>query len=662
MPGPSDNLKKHAKPPPHLDLSGDMPSAWKLFKKRWDNYVLMSGLGKEERPLQIAQLENCLGDDALKTLEGFQFDTGEDQRTVKEILDAFTAYTIGETNETLERFKFGKRTQQEGESIDKFVAALRILMKTCQYCPACAPSILRDRIVLGIRSDDAREDMLKERALTLEKAINICKAAESATTHTDSLKPESVNRIQDGATRRRNTSFGKRDCIYCPFKHRLVKEECPAWGNACKRCGRRNHHEAKCKADEHTIAPSHDQQKPRRRKGRSPKQVNNLEKESSEECSDSEYAWCNSIDSMDNSSHKKYVKCKMLVEGQEVPFLIDSGATVNTLPARYASKPLEPYTGMLKMWNQAEDKPLGTCRLKVKNPKNGMKYNVPFIVFEGDRLPILSNRTSLQMKLIKFQLGNFDIAAVTSDLFTDVFDNKLGRLPGIQKLRLKEGAQPMIMANRRVPISVRPKLKQELDRLVKLQVIAPVDEPTPWVSQIVIAHKKSGDLRICLDPHELNKVIQREHYTLPILEDVLHELRDSKFFSKADLSSGYWHVQLDEKSSYLTTFQTYSGRYRYLRLPFGINGASEYFQKKLIASLDGLPGVVCIADDVIIHGRSRHEHDENLHLFLSRCQKTGIKLNHDKFHCTAKRFRPGEKINHNGTSTYVLQPCGDPHP
>ena len=140
----------------------------------------------------------------------------------------------------------------------------------------------------------------------------------------------------------------------------------------------------------------------------------------------------------------------------------------------------------------------------------------------------------------------------------------------------------------------------------------------------MVIHKKSGDLREWLDPHELNKCIPREHFTLPILDDVLHELQDAKVFSKYDLASGYWHVKLDGESSHLTTFQTCFGRYRYLRLPFGINGSSEYFQK-LVEVLQGLPGVVCIADDVVIHGRDTEEHDQHLDMFLLRCREKGIK-------------------------------------
>ncbi|XP_048239742.1 uncharacterized protein K02A2.6-like [Haliotis rufescens] len=186
------------------------------------------------------------------------------------------------------------------------------------------------------------------------------------------------------------------------------------------------------------------------------------------------------------------------------------------------------------------------------------------------------------------------------------------------------------MPNRRVPVALRSKLNTELDRLEKLGVIAPVSEPTPWVNQIAITQKKSGELRICLDPQELNKALCREHYTLPVLEDTLHELGKSRVFSKADLSSGYWHVQLDEESSLLTTFQTCFGRYRFLRLPFGLSVSSEIFQKKLIQALDGLPGIVCIADDVLIHGRNLEEHDAHLEAFLARCRESHIKLNPSK--------------------------------
>ena len=179
--------------------------------------------------------------------------------------------------------------------------------------------------------------------------------------------------------------------------------------------------------------------------------------------------------------------------------------------------------------------------------------------------------------------------------------------------------------------------------------LLPVDEPTPWVSQLVITCKKSGALCVCIDPRELNRALICEHYTLPILEDTLHELSTSKLFTKADLSQGYWHIPIDYESSLLTTFNTYLGRYRWKRLPFGICVSSEVFQKRLHQALEGLQGVVCIADDIIIHRKDTETHDQNLNAFLQRCLDVGIKLNKEKLELLTNAITfLGHRISGNG--------------
>ena len=278
QPTPSPALRKSARPPTASSLENIMVESWKRFKKRWNNYVMLSGLDQEDMTFQVAQLENCLADDALKTLEGFQFETDEDNRTTEEILDAFETFAISEVNKTLERFKFGKRQQLEGEAMDKFVADLRIMMKSCSYCNTCAPSILRDRVVLGITSNDIREVLLKERNLTLEKCIDTCKAMESASAYVSTLRPETVNRVQE-----RPWESEMRECNYCPHTHKMKKEECPAWGKKCKKCGKRNHHETKCYADKSTPETSSSNSKYASKKPYRKKScyVNHLEEEES---------------------------------------------------------------------------------------------------------------------------------------------------------------------------------------------------------------------------------------------------------------------------------------------------------------------------------------------------------------------------------------------
>ena len=101
------------------------------------------------------------------------------------------------------------------------------------------------------------------------------------------------------------------------------------------------------------------------------------------------------------------------------------------------------------------------------------------------------------------------------------------------------------------------------------------------ISQIVVAVKTSGELRACIDPKPLNEALKREHYQIPVIDDLLPDLTDARVFTKVDLASAFWHVELDHESSMLTAFATPYGRYRWLPLPFGLSVSSEIFQKRL---------------------------------------------------------------------------------
>ena len=144
--------------------------------------------------------ENCLDDEALRVLDGFAFDTPENQRTVKELTTAFESYALRDINETLECYKFGRQDQQVGEPRDTYISALRSMLKTCDYCNTCEPSILRDKIILGIQRNDIREDLLKQGRLNLTRCIEICRASETAINHAETLKhfiktEETVNKV-----------------------------------------------------------------------------------------------------------------------------------------------------------------------------------------------------------------------------------------------------------------------------------------------------------------------------------------------------------------------------------------------------------------------------------------------------------------------------------
>ena len=488
--------------------------------------------------------------------------------------------------------------------------------------------MLRDRIVIGIRSPDIRQELLKMRKLSLTNCVNTCRTMEAATAQGSTLSTTgSVHKI---FPKHRKSSDQKRDCKYCGGNHPFVKEKCPAYGKVCSKCGIKNHNEKMCRTKNMNF-----KHKPKY-KVHQFKDINS---------DDDDNDWVYQI------KDKKSVSCTMEVNKKSVKFQIDSGASVNMIPRRLVKTEIKPYRGVLSMWNNTIVKPEGLTIETVRNPKNQRNNSVEFVVFDDKQMncaPILGLATSESMGLIKVQHKNF-VRAIEISSYDSVFSNGLGELPGLQQLTVEKTARPVIMPDRRTPIALRSKLDEELKRLVKMKVLAPVNEPTPWVSQLVITQKKSGQIRVCIDPHELNKSLCREHYTLPVLEDILHTMKDAKYFSKADLSCGYWHVKLEEQSSYLTTFQTCFGRYRWLRLPFGLKVSSEIFQRKLLDVFRDLDGIVCIADDVLIFGKTKEEHYANLTSLLNACKTVGIKLNKEKMEIDVKQLTfMGHKITCDG--------------
>lgn len=112
--------------------------------------------------------------------------------------------------------------------------------------------------------------------------------------------------------------------------------------------------------------------------------------------------------------------------------------------------------------------------------------------------------------------------------FADVFKG-FGVLPFTYKIQLRENAQPVVHAARRVPTPLRDRLKKELDRMTTLGVIKKVEEPTDWVNSMVCAKKKNGDLRVCMVPKDLNENIKREHYQIPKREEITSEMAGAKY-------------------------------------------------------------------------------------------------------------------------------------
>ena len=224
------------------------------------------------------------------------------------------------------------------------------------------------------------------------------------------------------------------------------------------------------------------------------------------------------------------------------------------------------------------------------------------------------------------QIGETTTVPDVRNRFRKVFRG-LGSLGEPYLIKLKEDAAPYsLFTPRNVAIPLREQVRNELERMESLNVVSKVTQPTDWCAGMVVVPKRSGEVRICVDLKPLNECVLREVYLIPKVDETLAQLSGASVFSKLDANSGFWQIPLAEESKHLTTFITPFGRYWFNKLPFGISSAPELFQRRMGQILEGLPGVLCLMDDVIITGKDQTEHNER----LQRLEAAGVTLNPQK--------------------------------
>ena len=179
-------------------------------------------------------------------------------------------------------------------------------------------------------------------------------------------------------------------------------------------------------------------------------------------------------------------------------------------------------------------------------------------------------------------------------------------------------------------------MRKELEKIVAEKIIAPVTEPTYWVSSVLAFPKRYGSVPICLDPKDLNNTIKRSHYSLPTVEDVTSRVTNAKVFTVLDAKGGFWQVKLSDISTLYTTFNTPFGWFRWLRMPLVISSAPAVWQRKMHNAIESLQGREVIADNFLVCGygdtvdKAVTDRDRNLTVFLQRCREHNLTLDPQK--------------------------------
>ena len=251
---------------------------------------------------------------------------------------------------------------------------------------------------------------------------------------------------------------------------------------------------------------------------------------------------------------------------------------------------------------------LGRCCVQVSN-RVGEVTTLRFELLETSHHSLLSLQTCLDLKLLSYEVESVCLVEAHNKLtkdqivadYPEVFRG-LGLFPGEYTIELDTAIPPVQNRPRRIPHTMKQAVESKFAEMEKAGIIAQVDTPTDWISNMTAVWKADKkQVRICLDPQDLNKAVKRNHFGMPTLDDVLPRLVGAKVFSILDAKDGFLHVKLSEESSFL-----------------------------------GIDGVAVLADDILIFGKGDNmkeaqcQHDEALLRVLQRAREYNIKLNKDK--------------------------------
>ncbi len=675
--------------PAPMEVKGDLPSNWQFFQDQWQDYEIATGLEKKDNSIRVATLRTVMGKECLNIFKSLDI-TADDAKVPAKCLQSLKEYFEPKRNEIYERYIFYTCDQGPEEPVDTWVTRLRQLIKQCNFAQAERDSLLRDRIVLGTTDKAARLRMLREKDLTLNLAIEMLRASEITSSQIRVIDKTANTEETVSFTKRRSQGSSARPpknegrlCKFCCQIHVWGRDNCPAYGKECGDCGRANHASGSvlCKNDKGGRGGKDRNKGQKSRKNRGANFVD--EEEASLYSDDSCYSVIHTVAHM---KVNKQPRVQLLFSEEKSGLksrkecVMDTGTScnvmsVNDLKELVPNATLRRSEARLHLYDGSYMKPLGVYSMYAQYAGKRQRLRFEIVSTAVARKPLLSANTCQRLGLLQInipkaaappdedkvkaafpdpqpakrssQTGTHNHvyanesqrqwpreAKALIDKYPDVFEG-LGCLPGELHLEIDKTVPPVQHVPRKVPIAMKSQVKDKIDAMVKAGVLAKVDKPTDWISSMVVV-KKPDKLRICIDPKDLNTALKRNKNIMPTMEDVMPELAGAKVFSVLDAKDGFHQVKLDTESSYLTTFWTPFGRFRWLRMPFGISPAPEEYQMRQKQVLEGLQGIFNIADDILCVGygetleEATKDHDKNLEKLLQRCRDVNLKLNKKK--------------------------------
>lgn len=597
----------------------------------------------------------------------------------EKLLTAVKADHVAEVS----RQAFYSRVQEPGETVSDFALALKELAADCDF-QSHLDAVLRDRLIYNLSDPFVKSQLIKAKKDTFDDAVKEALILELASPNVmginrfmrKSVGPDS-SRVSAAKSFKRKKLLGPQNthdtfndnrCSTCGRDRRNKAHQdgvCPAVKNGwiCHRCRRTGHTRAVCRS------------KVDKQEQICGNQIEEKEmKQNKEADTEDDYYHLNSGEYLNLCTLHNILPCKaqtkppliikLSINGKSFDCEVDSGACVTVFSyQQYKSylkdSILRPIAGNKKFCNADGH----SCAVRgiITVDVNGVVGLQALVIDAKYRAMPLIGRTWLEVLCSgwrEFFYNCFEQLAVKQLACKEQKVEKVNNMyePGTQGMvelikrdykqvfepsdepikhfkasfKLKEGSRPIFLKATSPPYALRDEIARQLKGLEEKGIIKYV-EHSEWASKLVVAPKKNGELRLCVNYRTtLNDNLQDNHYPLPVVEDILLTLGGNSCFVSLDLQGAYHQLLLDGDSQLFTTVNTHLGLYQYLRLPFGVKTAPAIFQGVMEQILHGLHGVQVYLDDILIGGKDLDECHGRLRTVLDRLKEYNVRVNFEK--------------------------------